>query len=178
MPQRHRQWSKSVSVLCLCVTSSIVAVTSSIPRPSSALPRLHAGVDMDEHMQPLPQRERKSKIAKVEAVDAVDAAQAAVESTASIHATAAAPAAMVVPATIDIDGSMLEGGGQIIRICSALSALLGTPVRMDKIRAGRSKGGLAAQHAAGLKLVGQICSATLEGASVGSTTATMWPVCV
>jgi RNA 3'-terminal phosphate cyclase (ATP) len=52
-------------------------------------------------------------------------------------------------------GSILEGGGQVVRVTSALSALLGVPIRLDKIRAGRAKGGLAAQHAAGLKLVAQ-----------------------
>ncbi len=50
----------------------------------------------------------------------------------------------------------MEGGGQVVRVTSALSALLGVPIRLDKIRAGRAKGGLAAQHAAGLKLVAQV----------------------
>lgn len=141
-------------------------------------------------MQPLPQRDRKSfgnrsaKIAKVETgAEAEDSAQAAAAGVCaanptSSRATAAVPAMVAPVALVDVDGSMLEGGGQIIRICSALSALLHTPVRLDKIRAGRSKGGLAAQHAAGLKLVGQMCGATLDGASVGSSTATMRPVCV
>jgi RNA 3'-terminal phosphate cyclase (ATP) len=69
----------------------------------------------------------------------------------------------------------MEGGGQVVRITSALSALLGVPIRLNKIRAGRAKGGLAAQHAAGLRLVSQLCSATLEGAEIGSTTATLRP---
>ena len=69
----------------------------------------------------------------------------------------------------------MEGGGQVVRITSALSALLGVPIRLNKIRAGRAKGGLAAQHAAGLRLVSQLCSATLEGADIGSTTATLQP---
>ncbi len=76
---------------------------------------------------------------------------------------------------VNIDGSMLEGGGQIIRVTSALSALLGTPIHIDKIRAGRSKGGLGAQHVAGLKLVGQLSGAALEGVTVGSPTAAMTP---
>jgi len=76
---------------------------------------------------------------------------------------------------VHIDGSMLEGGGQIIRITSALSALLGTPIHLDKIRAGRSKGGLGAQHVAGLKLVGQLSHAVMEDVTVGSPTAAMRP---
>lgn len=41
-------------------------------------------------------------------------------------------------------------GGQILRISISLSAILGVPVRVTKIRAGRSKPGLAAQHLKGI----------------------------
>lgn len=40
-------------------------------------------------------------------------------------------------------------GGQILRISISLSAILGIPVRISKIRAGRNKPGLAAQHCKG-----------------------------
>lgn len=51
-------------------------------------------------------------------------------------------AATVPPGNvIEIDGSLLEGGGQILRNASALSAILQLPIRVDKIRAGRSKPG-------------------------------------
>jgi hypothetical protein len=51
-------------------------------------------------------------------------------------------AATVPPGTvIEIDGSLLEGGGQILRNASALSAILQLPIRVNKIRAGRSKPG-------------------------------------
>lgn len=70
---------------------------------------------------------------------------------------------------LDIDGSVLEGGGQILRIAVALSALLRKPIRVRNIRAGRSKPGLRAQHLAGLRLVQEICQAKLEGGDLGST---------
>ncbi|KAI8419736.1 hypothetical protein MSG28_008418 [Choristoneura fumiferana] len=69
----------------------------------------------------------------------------------------------------DIDGSLLEGGGQILRISISLSAILGIPVRISKIRAGRSKPGLAAQHCKGIHLVGEMCQAKIKGAEIGST---------
>ena len=82
---------------------------------------------------------------------------------------------------VHIDGSILEGGGQVVRIATCLSALLGSAIFIDKIRAGRSKPGLAgyeqsqtikvpqwlfridvnfasAQHAAGIHLVASMCS--------------------
>ncbi|CAH0713083.1 unnamed protein product, partial [Brenthis ino] len=70
---------------------------------------------------------------------------------------------------LQIDGSVLEGGGQILRMSISLSAILGIPVRVQNIRAGRSKPGLAAQHLKGIQLLAEMCQAQLKGASIGST---------
>lgn len=70
---------------------------------------------------------------------------------------------------VEIDGSYGEGGGQILRSALSISALLGVPVRIYNIRAGRRNPGLQAQHLAGVRALAKICSADLEGDRLGST---------
>ncbi len=67
-----------------------------------------------------------------------------------------------------IDGSHGEGGGQIVRTSLALSAITGRPLRLEIIRAGRRKPGLAAQHLTGVRAAAAICDARLEGDALGS----------
>ena len=53
---------------------------------------------------------------------------------------------MNAPAILTIDGSRGEGGGQILRSSLAFSIVTATPVRVEKIRAGRGKPVLMRQH--------------------------------
>ena len=90
------------------------------------------------------------------------------------------PAMASVDAPVVVDGSLLEGGGQIVRVAAALSAATRCPVRVDSVRTGRSKPGLAAQHLAGLRLVGEACGGRLvtpddEDVAVGSTAFILHP---
>jgi RNA 3'-terminal phosphate cyclase (ATP) len=64
---------------------------------------------------------------------------------------------------IKIDGSYGEGGGQILRSTLTLSAILGKPVEIYKIRSGRRKPGLQPQHLTGVRAVAEICGGKLEG---------------
>lgn len=86
---------------------------------------------------------------------------------------AAVMANLVFPSALT--GSILEGGGQILRISAALSAITSTAVKISKIRANRSKPGLRPQHLAGLQLVTRICGGSLEGAAVGASEICLTP---
>lgn len=66
-------------------------------------------------------------------------------------------------------GSMLEGGGQILRNAGALAAITGQSIRVNNIRAGRRKPGLSPQHVTGLQLVARIAGAQLVNTTVGAS---------
>jgi RNA 3'-phosphate cyclase len=76
---------------------------------------------------------------------------------------------------VEVDGSFGEGGGQILRTAVCFSIALGVPIHVAKIRAGRRIPGLRPQHSATIKILGEICSARVEGAEVGSTDLTFSP---
>ncbi|HLB68299.1 MAG TPA: RNA 3'-terminal phosphate cyclase, partial [Thermoplasmata archaeon] len=76
---------------------------------------------------------------------------------------------------LEIDGSHGEGGGQILRMAVALSALTSTPVRITNIRAKRKNPGLAAQHLTAVEAVGMLCNASAEGLAIGSRTIEFHP---
>lgn len=70
--------------------------------------------------------------------------------------------------SIEIDGSYLEGGGQIIRTAVALSAITQKSVHILNIRKGREKPGLKPQHLEGIKAAARICGAEVDGLTLNS----------
>ncbi|TKJ37105.1 MAG: RNA 3'-phosphate cyclase [Planctomycetes bacterium B3_Pla] len=70
--------------------------------------------------------------------------------------------------TAFIDGSMGEGGGQILRTSLALSCITGKHLHIENIRAARRKPGLAKQHLSCVRAACQICDGHAEGATLGS----------
>jgi len=69
---------------------------------------------------------------------------------------------------IEIDGTLGEGGGQVLRSSLTLSLLTGKPVRLTRIRAGRAKPGLRYQHRMAVQAAGHISGARVEGDRIGS----------
>src|SRR3989442_9056795 len=70
---------------------------------------------------------------------------------------------------IEIDGAHGEGGGQLVRMAVALSALTATPVRVVRIRAGRPVPGLASQHVTALQAVAGVLRRGTKGLEGGSS---------
>lgn len=76
---------------------------------------------------------------------------------------------------IVVDGSIGEGGGQVLRSSLALALLTSTPLRITKIRAGRARPGLMRQHLVAVHAASTISSAEVDGAELGSTELTFRP---
>jgi len=67
-----------------------------------------------------------------------------------------------------LDGTLGEGGGQILRTALGLSMVTGRSFRIERIRAGRKKPGLQAQHLTAVLAAAQVCGAEVDGAVLGS----------
>lgn len=76
---------------------------------------------------------------------------------------------------VEIDGSMGEGGGQILRVSAALSTILGKPIRIRNIRAKRSPPGLRPQHETAVMALACMSNANVEGLKVGSMSLEFFP---
>lgn len=67
-----------------------------------------------------------------------------------------------------IDGSLGEGGGQILRTALSLAMCQQQPIQVRNIRAGRSKPGLMRAHLTAVRAAAEICNAQVQGAKLGS----------
>lgn len=76
---------------------------------------------------------------------------------------------------IEIDGSIGEGGGQVLRSSLTLSILTGGSFRIFNIRANREKAGLSHQHLVSVKAAAKICQASVTGNHLGSSEITFQP---
>lgn len=76
---------------------------------------------------------------------------------------------------LEIDGSLGEGGGQVLRSALTLSMLTRTPIHLKHIRARRSKPGLMAQHLKAVDAAAAVSHAEVNGAFLGSTSLTFQP---
>ena len=76
---------------------------------------------------------------------------------------------------IQIDGSVGEGGGQILRTALSLSLATGQAFRVANIRAGREKPGLLRQHLTAVRAAAEVSGAACEGAVLGSKALTFAP---
>ena len=69
---------------------------------------------------------------------------------------------------IRLDGSLGEGGGQILRTALSLSTVTGLPFEIVNIRSNRPKPGLRPQHLEGVRAAARVSAATVEGAAENS----------
>lgn len=76
---------------------------------------------------------------------------------------------------LTIDGSLGEGGGQIIRTSCALSLITGRPFRVEQVRARRDRPGLQRQHLTAVMAAAEIGQAEVRGAEIGAREFTFIP---
>ncbi|WP_321423666.1 RNA 3'-terminal phosphate cyclase [uncultured Methanobacterium sp.] len=76
---------------------------------------------------------------------------------------------------IKINGSFGEGGGALLRVSTALSAVTGKEFTISNIRSSRPKPGLMPQHLNSVKALAKLSSAEVTGLELGSTQITFTP---
>lgn len=74
-----------------------------------------------------------------------------------------------------IDGSIGEGGGQILRSALSLSMVTRRPFRIERVRAGRDRPGLMRQHLVAVRAAAAVCNAEVSGDQLGSTALSFRP---
>jgi RNA 3'-terminal phosphate cyclase (ATP) len=79
---------------------------------------------------------------------------------------------------IEIDGTMGEGGGQIVRTALGLSLATQQSFRITNIRAGRSTPGLRPQHVAAVRAAAALGEAAVDDVTVGTRAFTFAPSAV
>lgn len=76
---------------------------------------------------------------------------------------------------LNIDGSLGEGGGQILRTALACALCQGKPFHMVNIRAARKNPGMRPQHLAAVTAARELADARVEGAEIDSHELTFCP---
>ncbi|KAK7192136.1 hypothetical protein DPSP01_009795 [Paraphaeosphaeria sporulosa] len=77
---------------------------------------------------------------------------------------------------IHLEGTTLEGGGQLLRLATCLSALTSTPINITTIRGKRfGGGGLKAQHLTSVQWLGNASNARMSGVGLKSKEITFTP---
>jgi RNA 3'-terminal phosphate cyclase (ATP) len=76
---------------------------------------------------------------------------------------------------LQIDGSLGEGGGQILRTALALALITGKAIKIDNIRARRPKPGLMPQHLKAVEAAAAVGNARIEGAYLQSSSLVFEP---
>jgi len=70
--------------------------------------------------------------------------------------------------TVFVDGSVGEGGGQILRTSLALACITGRNLHIENIRAARRNPGLAKQHLSCVHAACEICGGQCKGSAISS----------